>query len=299
MTSVSTTPFPKPKRGEAFNASGVVPVGLTRFVFIDNRDPDALFELNLDRDGAQDGPVVRRPIVGLPAGALSDPEGLARIDVRDEIDLVVVSSLCFRRVSGSGKVVADDGLVRIRYTPGGDLHAEAIPGFRDWLVEGHPALADAAQLEPDSHGLNIEGLAWDPSRRALLFGVRSPVKKGRILVLCVHLDTEAPWSTAALQIAGTLVIEKSDFNAPQGIRDISFDAERQEFLILLGRSVSSKRVPFQLCTWDGSSPTVNVIDVTFERRSMKPEGVTAIPGKGARRILFVDDAGGFAVLHPA
>jgi hypothetical protein len=28
---------------------------------------------------------------------------------------------------------------------------------------------------------------------------------------------------------------------------------------------------------------------------MKPEGVTAIPGHGPRKVLIVDDAGGFAV----
>jgi hypothetical protein len=176
-----------------------------------------------------------------------------------------------------------------------------MPGFRDWLIAGYPALADAARRRPDNHGgLNIEGLAWDPSRRALLFGVRSPVTAGRIPVLCVHLDAGAPWSTAALQVGPTLLIEKSDFPAPQGIRDIDYDAARQEFLVIVGRSISGG-VPFQLCTWDGTASAVNVLDVTFEPPAtsicaMKPEGVTAVPGDGARKILIVDDAGGFAVL---
>ena len=42
------------ENGEApFNASGVAEVGPGRFVFIDNNDPSALFELALDADGAE------------------------------------------------------------------------------------------------------------------------------------------------------------------------------------------------------------------------------------------------------
>jgi hypothetical protein len=166
---------------------------------------------------------------------------------------------------------------------------------------GHPALAAAARLLPNDDGLNNEGLAWDPSRRALLFGVRSPVTTGRIPVLCVHLDTGAPWSTAALPVGPTLSIEKSDFVVPQGIRDIDYDAARQVFLVVVGRSISGGAVPFQLCTWDGTASAVNVLDVTFEpdfssTSPMKPEGVTAFPGDGPRKILIVDDADGFAIL---
>jgi hypothetical protein len=40
---------------------------------------------------------------------------------------------------------------------------------------------------------------------------------------------------------------------------------------------------------------VNILDVTFDSTSMKPEGVTAVPGDD-RKILIVDDASGFAVL---
>ena len=174
-------------------------------------------------------------------------------------------------------------------------------GFREWLIAGYPALKDAARHPPDN-GLNIEGLAWDPSRRALLFGVRSPVTAGRIPVLCVHLDTGAPWSTAALQVGPTLLIEKSDFPVPQGIRDIDYDAARQEFLVIVGRSISGGDVPFQLCTWDGIASAVNVsmsrLTASFFV-AMKPEGVTAFPGDGARKILIVDDAGGFAILSSA
>lgn len=115
-------------------------------------------------------------------------------------------------------------------------------------------------------------------------------------------DTDAPWRTAALQGGPVLSIQKSDFAMPQGIRDIDYDAARQEFLVVVGRSISGGRAPFQLCTWDGNASAVNVLDVTFQPESStkpetKPEGITAFPGHGARRLLIVDDNGGFAVLN--
>jgi hypothetical protein len=108
------------------------------------------------------------------------------------------------------------------------------------------------------------------------------VTDGRISVLCVHLDIDAPWSTAALRVGPTLLIEKSDFPVPQGIRDIDYDAARQEFLVIVGRSISGGDALFQLCTWDGTASAVNVLDVTFKPpassiSAMKPEGVTAVP----------------------
>ena len=59
----------------------------------------------------------------------------------------------------------NDGLVRVRYTPDGDLHAEAMLGFRSWLLSHVPSLAESGAPEPDAGGLNIEGLAWDPRTR--------------------------------------------------------------------------------------------------------------------------------------
>ena len=294
MVPVHSTPLAHQNGKTTFNASGVVPVTSSRFVFIDNADPWGLYELNLNPDGTQHGPTVKRRMVGLGAGDLADPEGIARIDTGGGVELIVASSLCVRS-DLAGNHFLCDGLVRVRYRTNGDLHAEAMHGFRHWLVTGHPALATAAGLTPDQGGLNIEGLAWDPTRSALLFGVRSPVTAGQILVLCIHLDTDAPWNTAALQVGPTLTIAKADFPDPQGIRDIDYDAVRQGFLVVVGRSISGGNAPFELCAWDGTASTMNILGYTFAP-TVKPEGVTAFPGNGPRKLLIVDDASGFAVL---
>src|SRR6202012_120856 len=82
--------------------------------------------------------------------------------------------------------------------------------------------------------------------------------------------------------------------AKQGIRDISYDEQTGDYLILLGRSTSSGDEPFQLGTWSGGDDDVELLDVTFHR-SMKPEGVVAFSSSDERRPLIVDDRGGYAV----
>ena len=286
---VKSTPFPKKNGGVTYNASGVVQVGPRRFVFVDNRDSTALYEFVLDADGAQVGPIVRRQLVGLGQGHLGDPEGLTRVDLNGETFLVAASSLCLT----GGNI--NDGLVRVRYIPAGDLHAEAMDGFRSWLLSQDRALDEAGALEPDKGGLNIEGLAWDPGTNALLLGQRGPAKAGRISMIHVPVDVGATaWTTAALSTPTVLLARIPQSPGTQGIRDISYDDQTGDFLILLGRSLSGDDAPFQLCAWTRGSEDVRLIDVKFDRK-MKPEGVTTVSSGGKRKILVVDDAGGYAV----
>lgn len=285
---VKSTPFDQRNGKAPFNASGVAQVGPGRFVFIDNHDPSALFELALDADGTEAERIARRPMAGVAEGQLRDPEGLTRVGQDGEIFLIVASSLCVE----DGK--RSDGLVRVRYTPHGDLQTEAMHGFRDWLLHHVPSLAAAGQREPDAGGLNIEGLAWDPRTRTLLFGQRGPVDPGSTTVIRVPVDAgAAPWNTGSLGAPWIVHARVPGSTGKQGIRDISYDEQTGDFLILLGRSTSSGDEPFQLGTWNGGDD-VELLDVTFHR-SMKPEGVVAFSSGDERRLLIVDDRGGYAV----
>ena len=287
---IKPTPFDEKNRGAPFNASGVAQVGPHRFVFIDNRDPSSLFELVLDDDDVEAERIARRPLAGVVPGALRDPEGLARVDVDGEIFLIVASSLF---AAGTHR---SDGLVRARYTPHGALHAESMAGFRAWLLRHETWLAAAAERDPDDDGLNIEGLAWDPHAGTLLFGLRGPAHPGEITLIRVPIDVAAPsWTKSMLGPSSTVRIRVPKSTAIQGVRDISYDEKNGDFLILLGRSTSKSDAPFQLCTWNGSSDKVRLLDIAVHR-SMKPEGVTTFSSGEETKILVVDDGGGFAVV---
>jgi hypothetical protein len=293
---VKPTSFHQENGQAPFNASGVAEVGRGRFVFIDNHDPSALFELALDSDGAKVERISRRPLAGVADGELRDPEGLTRVDVDGQVLLIVASSLCVLGGDGSGRREVCEGLVRIRFTPHGDLRAEGMPGFRDWLLGNVPSLAAAARRAPDAGGLNVEGLAWETDTRTLLFGLRGPTDAGIVTVIRVPVaPSTARWTTDALGAPSTVRIRLPRSKAMQGIRDISYDEHTGYFLILVGRSTSTADEPFQLCAWDGSSDAADLLDVKFHR-SMKPEGLVAFSSGGRRMLLIVDDRGGYAVV---
>jgi hypothetical protein len=284
------------RNGDApFNASGVTQVGPGRFVFIDNHDPAAVFELALDTDGKQAERISRRRIAGVENEQLRDPEGLTRVHRNGEIFLVIASSLCILDSKRSGRREISDGLVRIRYTSHGDLDAQAMHGFRDWLLRNVTSLATAGHREPDEGGLNIEGLAWDPRTGTLLFGLRGPSDPGTITMIRVPVDAGvAPWTTDALGVPSVVRPRVPRSSGKLGVRDISYDEQTGDFVVLLGRSTSTGEEPFQLGVWNGSSDNVQRLDVRFHR-SMKPEGVVAFSSGNERRLLVIDDRGGYAV----
>ncbi|MEU0791201.1 hypothetical protein ABZ342_14125 [Amycolatopsis sp. NPDC005961] len=285
--NVKPAPFPEENGGVPFNASGVVRTGTRRFAFVDNKDPTALFEMTFDAPVETVERIHRRRLIG--AGGLGDPEGLTRADRDGETFLVVASSLA---VAKAGRRV-DDGLVRVRYRPDGDLPAEPMDAFREWLLEHMPSLAAAGRLEPDAGGLNVEGLAWDAG--ALLFGLRGPAVPGRVAMVRVPVDLGGQWTTGSLGTPTLLSIGVPRSAAPQGIRDISGDERTGGLLLLLGRSASHGDAPFRLGTWRRGDDSVRLLDITFHRTA-KPEGVTTFSLGDERKILIVDDGGGYAVL---
>lgn len=294
MKKIKPTRFDSRQDNAPLNASGVVTVGPCRFVFVDNHDPDALIEFAIDPDSLRIERMRRRPLLGLADAALSDPEGLARVDLNGEIVLIAASSLC---VSGKKRIV-HDGLVRIRYSAHGDLTAEAIPRFRAWLLAQFPSLAADADLTPDEGGLNIEGLAWQPDSNSLILGLRGPVRPGKVGIIRLPVDVGRTWHMAALGKPTLEWLRIPNATGTPGIRDLCFDEQADEFLLVLGRSISGGDEPFRLATWDGSSDSVELSDVEFHH-SAKPEGITAFTVGGERKILVVDDGGGYAILERA
>ncbi|MGW5719958.1 DUF3616 domain-containing protein [Amycolatopsis sp. NPDC003865] len=285
--NVKPTPFRERNGDHPFNASGVVRTGPRCFTFVDNKDPTALFEMTFDADLAKVGHIRRRRLLG--ADGLSDPEGLARADRDGETFLIVCSSLSVERNR------VNDGLVRVRHRPDGDLPAEPMAGFRAWLLDRVPALAAPGRRKPDDDGLNVEGLAWDADTSALLLGLRGPAIPGHVALVRIPADLGGQWTTASLGAPTVRSARLPHPAAAQGIRDLSGAAPDGDLLVLLGRSASHDDAPFQLGTWPRGGGAIELLDITFHRTA-KPEGVTTFPAGGERKILVVDDNGGYVVL---
>ena len=154
----------------------------------------------------------------------------------------------------------------------------------------------SAGESPTRAGSTWKALLGTRTRETLLLGQRGPTEPGSIAVILVPVDAgAAPWNTGSLGAPEIVHARIPGSTAKPGIRDISYDEQTGDFLILLGRSTSSGDEPFQLCTWKGGDDDVELLDVTFHR-SMKPEGVVAFSGGDERKLLIVDDRGGYAVV---
>jgi hypothetical protein len=301
---VTPTSFEETNGGEEYNASGVVPLGDSRFLFCDNHVANALYELDLTADGRKQGALIRRPLQGLEDDSVDDLEGMTLAEENGRRFVFVTSSLCLkkaRREKHEKPVeVPSNGLLRVTINPDHGLRAENMPGFRDWLIRHEPELAAAARLVPNDGGLNIEGLAWDPRRHALLFGVRTPVPNGKPLVVPVKVkDLAGPWTTDNLEMLAPIRLAPEATTDEQGIRSLEYIESFGSFLVVTGKSIDNSKAPFTLYEWDGQpAGTLRRLAVSFHKK-MKPEGLTAGIVGGKPVLLFVDDDGGYQVMRPA
>ena len=294
-----------------YNASEVVCIADSRFLFCDNNISEALFEIQFSPEGELAGPLVHHPIRGVRPEAIDDLECMALAEVDGTRLLFVSSSFCLKKKktkhqkkvkaikkNRKGKLsAARESLIRVRLV-GGVPQAEIIPCFRYWLIENAPILGKSPNLVPDHGGLNIEGLAWDPNQNALVFGLRTPVCKGRPLILRVRVkDPTGMWNLSNLEMLPPVTLAIEGANGSQGIRTIEHDPSRGVFLVIVGNAISRSKSPFALYSWDGNAEgrVKRFKRVSFHGK-MKPEGIThgTIGGRGV--IMFVDDAGGYQFL---
>lgn len=305
MPSIRPISFGEHSRDEPYNASEIVAVADGQFLFCDNNLGDALLELRLSSDGSLAGPIQRRPLRGIAAGAVDDLEGMTVVSENSRQWIFAVPSLSLKRRKGThekkgerGKPSAARGcLLRIARAEEG-LDAEMLAGFREWVIEQAPILGKAALYLPDDGGLNVEGLGWCPASRALLLGLRTPVVRRQPLVLRVRIkQLDGPWELSNLEMLPPVCLAISTGLDGQGIRSIGSDTFAGVRLVVTGNSTSRSKASFALYAWDGNPQgTVRRFEhVRFHKR-MKVEGVTHGTVGGRDAIVFVDDAGGYQLL---
>jgi hypothetical protein len=304
--AITVSPIPFAERntanGDVYNASGIVPLADSRFLVCDNNTNHALIRLQLTADGRQAEPLVLLPLTGLDSAAVDDMEDIAMAQEGDRWFIFSTPSLSMKggskKKKGAQPTARPSGLVRITVSGDRSYVAEAMPDFRAWLISRVAVLAAAADKAPDAGGLNVEGLAWDAARRALLFGVRTPVHDGAPIVVPVRVkDVGGPWAASNLEALEPIRLQVEPSRGSQGIRAMSPGPDGRGFLVVVGNATSGDPSPFALYSWDGNDRgVVRRLPVTFQR-GMKPEGVTVGTVGGKPSVVFVDDGGGFQVVR--
>jgi hypothetical protein len=301
-------PFPATPWIEVFNASEVVALADSRFLFCDNNLNDSLVEMVFGSDGTLVKPLIRRRIEGLPEGAVDDMECMAIVEHERGKTIFVAPSLSNkirkgaeaapRRRDRAKPAPARAGLIRIDVRDDESLHAELIPDFRAWFVANTPNIGKSALWTPDDGGLNVEGLSWDPSTHSLVFGVRTPVPNGRPMLVRVKIkDFAGPWTVDNFEMLAPVSLKIDVTSDKMGVRCIQYDPSREASLVVLANSTSASKAPFRLFSWDGNDKgKVRQFENIWFAKKMRVEGVTygTVDGRGA--IVFVDDRGGYKLL---
>lgn len=295
--NVDSIPFGERNGKDEYNASGIIALADARFLFCDNNTNDALFELDLTADGQKKGPLIRRPLQGLPPGAIDDLEDMTLVEENGRRYVFVISSLYVKKTKQAVPDIPPSGLLRVTINPDDTLQAENMAGFRQWFISAYSQLAASAQAKPDDGGLNIEGFTWDKRRQTFLIGVRTPVPSGKPLVLPVKVkDLAGPWQTSNLEALPPIQLSVETGFDEHGIRGLANAPEREGFLVLTGKSISDSNAPFVLYEWSGdASGAMRRLDIAFAKK-MKPEGITGGTIGGKKALVIVDDNGGFQVV---
>ena len=267
--------------GGPFEASGVVHVPTTRSVlFVDDGRNHEVFWLELNADGTQKAAAVP---VAVQAD-VTDPEGITH----DGTHFYVVGSQ-------SKKTGVDgDGLVRFRFNPETRQtdRVERVQGLKRWLADNVAELRGTAGMLGD-RALNVEGLAWDPVRKRLLFGLRAPVVDGQALIIAVKMrNPEGPLDGDNLVAESGKAIRLSLGGA--GIRSIEYDASASAFRIITGGGPTKETRDFRILEWNGDRDEVRELGRYSSK--LKPEGITSALIEGKPRTLIVFDTGRFTML---
>jgi hypothetical protein len=300
--TVKAVPFPErnEKQGDVYNVSGIVPLEDGRFLLVDNNTNDALLELRLSADGRQAAPLRLLPLQGLPEDTVDDIEDLALAEEGGRRFVFATPSFSVKAGSkkkGKEQKVRPSGLLRVEILADGTLRTEIMTSFRAWLVRTVPEIAVAADNDPEFGGLNVEGVAWDPERHAVLLGVRTPVLGRAPFLVPVRIKALAgPWDETNLEALPLIRLEVERTVGDQGVRGMSAGPGGKGFLVSVANATSEDQAGFSIYSWDGNQEGgVRRLPFVFAGK-MKPEGLTVGTVGGRPAIVFADDAGGFQVV---
>ncbi len=269
-----------PISGGTFEASGAVHVPDSDGVlFVDDAKPGKVFWVQLDESGKQIGD---SKSVQLGA-SVENPEGITY----GNSSLFIVGSQSDPAKGEKNSIARfgfDTSTQTVRDQP------EVITDFRSFLIENVPELKGEGEKPGVQGGLNVEGIAWDPTQERLLLGLRQPFLGGDALIVPLKLRDPRSFTKESLTVSGSGIIRLS--LGGQGIRDIQYDTKLKSFLIISGEPETRKKGVFKLWLWDGGSGS-QPSEVASLNPDMKPEGVTHVSISGTEYVVVFGDASRF------
>ena len=263
-----------PIAGGTFEASGAVFVD-EGVLFVDDGRPQELFWMALDAEGRQVGATETIPLtVAIPdmEGITTDGQHIYVVGSQSKKDSQRGAGLARFTFNAKTKRVSD---------------VQSIADLKGLVFDALPDVQRAAGRKAD--GFNIEGLAWDPTGKRLLMGLRSPAPNGQALVIPLH-HAGGVFDRQRLTIARDDVIT---LPLGGGIRSIEFDEVAKGFRIISGTNSE-----FAFWHWNGTAtPRRETVVAQAADRALKPEGITRVGAGSASYTLVVFDTSRYLAMR--
>ena len=271
-------------RGASYESSGVVYVpGSNGILFVDDSRPGEVFWTQLDRAGKQVGEVEAIYTDTL----VEDPESITF----DGSYFYILGS------QSEPKAGKNNALIRFRFDASSRKisNVEKIEDLRDFLLQNIPELKGSGEKSGTEGGLNVEGIAWDPTNRIFMLGLRSPMMDDQALLFPIRFkEPNAPVSISNLEPAATQAIKLR--LGDLGVLDIQYDSRLKSFLIIAGAPKDREKGNFSLWQWDGRPGEAGLRKISALDPRLKPEGVTRVEIGGTDYVFLVFDSSSYAKL---
>lgn len=281
--TASATPPPQVHRfSNIYEPSGVVYHPSGNILIIEDRESTPLYITRFSSPADKNKTTLDQP-TSLPlATSAADLEGCAL--GKDGMVFLITSF----SASKKGKVSKKrKRLILLKIVDGQIIHEQYSKTFPANLT---------AQLKNENHfsktdiaTLNIEGLAFDKDKKHLLLGLRTPLRKGKSILLVIKNPYEIFSKNASPKFSSKDIELNLDGG---GIRAITYDQTLQAYLIANEVKNNKGKLRPQLWTWDGN-PQHEAQKVSLPKmKGVKNfEGISPVKIKTKNFLLLVCDDG--------
>jgi pSer/pThr/pTyr-binding forkhead associated (FHA) protein len=267
--------------GELVEASGAAfAPGLNGVLFVTDNSESEAHWMQLDENGKQVGSIKAIPL---------------NVSFKDPEALTYGGSFFYLVTSQSDPANGvKNAIVRFDLSPETQTlrgQPEIITDFRTFLLQNVTSISALGAKNGMLGGLNVEGVAWDPNNERLLFGLRSPQIGTQAVLVPIKLrDPRGAFTRENLKVDQPEVIVLSLDG--QGVRDITYDPQLRNFLIISGAPEGAPKADFGLWEWNGQ-PDAKPTKLMVLEGKEKPEGVTSVTINGRSFAFVVGDSGSY------
>ena len=215
---------------------------------------------------------------------VEDVEGLASYGS----DVFAVTSFAPDR---SGKQRSERRkLIRFRYDSGSVGHVDIYKGLLKTLERRFPEIFGHSPLFTSD--VNIEGLLFDPKRKMLYLGFRSPLYKKKAVLIGIK-NYQDLFDKKSDPIFDTPILLEMD---GAGIRGICYNKKRDGYWIIAG---SSRKREGDFTLWFYDKQKKRLRKIPDLPNLGYAEGITLVPRNADRSMLFIVDDNGKKPNKPA